>query len=92
MTVYALILNVNVVLGGRYVSVSDMVVELIVEFDVPLPLKRSSYTMITPFGTDGGLHDTVSCVTDEVADRLDTGPGTVQPCMLCGNTQIEYDK
>ena len=77
MMVYALTLNVNVVLGGRYVSVSDMVVELIVEFDVPLPLNRSSYTMITPFVTEGGLHETVSCVTVLVADRLDTGPGTV---------------
>ena len=84
--VYALTLNVNVVLGGRCDSISGMVVELIVEFDVPLPLNRSSYTMITPFGIDGGLHDTVSCVTDVVADRLDTGPGTVKPCKSFGNT------
>ena len=76
MMVYALTLNVNVVLGGRCLSVSGVVVELIVEFDVPLPLNRSSYTMITPFDTNGGLHETVSCVTAVVADRLDTGPGT----------------
>ena len=79
MMVYALTLNVNVVLGGRALSVSAVVVELTVEFNVPLPLNRSSYTMITPFGTDGGLHETVSCVTAVVADRPDTGPGTVQP-------------
>ena len=79
MMVYALTLNVNVVLGGSCVSVSGMVVELTDEFVVPLPLNKSSYTMITPFGTDGGFHETKSCVTAVVADRLDTGPGTVQP-------------
>ena len=83
MMVYALTLNVNLVLGGRCDSISGEVVELIVDFDVPLPLNRSSYTMITPFGMDGGLHETLSCVTAVVADRVDTGPGTVQPCMHC---------
>ena len=33
--------------------------------------------MITPLGLEGGFHVTVSCVTVVVADRLDTGPGTV---------------
>ena len=75
--VYALTPNVNLVLGGRCLSVSGMVVELTDEFVVPLPLNRSSYTMTTPFGTDGGFHETMSCVTAVVADRLDTGPGTV---------------
>ena len=91
MMVYALTLNVNTVLGGRCVSNSRVVVELIDEFVVPLPLNRSSYTMITPFGTEGGLHETVSCVTAVVADRLDTGPGTVQPyyaCCVAINTHI----
>ena len=74
---------IHVVLGGRYVSVSGMVVELTDEFVVPLPLNRSSYTMITPFGTEGGLHETVSCLTPMVADRLDTGPGTVEPYACC---------
>ena len=50
---------------------------LTVKLIVPLPLKRSSYTMITPLGSEGELHEILSCVTDEVADRLDTGPGTV---------------
>ena len=91
MMVYALTLNVNVVLGGRCVSVSGVVVELIVDFDVPLPLKRSSYTMITPFDTDGGLHETVSCVTAEVADRQDTGPGTVRTTMHACHVAIHIN-
>ena len=33
--------------------------------------------MMTPLGSEGGLHEMVSCTTSGVADRSDTGPGTV---------------
>ena len=82
MMVYALTLNVTTVLGGRSLSVCCVADVLTVVVDelhkhTSLKLKRSSYTMISPLGSEGGLHETVSCVTAVVADRLDTGPGTV---------------
>ena len=33
--------------------------------------------MITPLGSEGGVHETVSCTIPDVADKPDTGPGTV---------------
>ena len=33
--------------------------------------------MMTPLDSEGGLHEIVSCTTPGVADRSDTGPGTV---------------
>ena len=33
--------------------------------------------MMTPLGSEGGLHEMVSCTAPGVADRSDTGPGTV---------------
>ena len=36
------------------------------------------YIVIRPLGSKGGLHEMVSCTTPGVADRPDTGPGTVQ--------------
>ena len=33
--------------------------------------------MMTPLGSKGGVHDTLSCTIVEVADKPDTGPGTV---------------
>ena len=33
--------------------------------------------MMTPLGSEGGVHETVSCTIPEVADKPDTGPGTV---------------
>ena len=36
------------------------------------------YIVIRPLGSEGGLHEMVSCTTPGVADRPDTGPGTVQ--------------
>ena len=49
--------------------------------------------MMTPLGSEGGLHEMVSCTTPGVADRLDTGPGAVEDtntenCM--GHTGMEY--
>ena len=33
--------------------------------------------MITPLGSEGGVHETVSPTISKVADKPDTGPGTV---------------
>ena len=83
MMVCAQTLNVKNVFGGRPLSMccvadvlTDAVDELHKHFSL-LKLKRSSYTMITPLGSEGGFHERVSCVIAGVADRLDTGPGTV---------------
>ena len=37
---------------------------------------------MTPLGTEGGIHDVVSCTTCGDADRFDTRPGAVQEHML----------
>ena len=53
---------------------------------LPLLLEHTSHAMMTPLGSEGGLHEMVSCITPRVADKLDTGPGTVQEHI---NTHIE---
>ena len=36
------------------------------------------YILIQTLGSEGRLHEIVSCTTPGVTDRSDTGPGTVQ--------------
>ena len=81
MMVYALTLNVTIVLGGRSLNMYCLTVVLTVVVDElhehsSLTLNRSLYAMITPLGSEGELHKRVSCITAVVADSLDTGPGT----------------
>ena len=76
MMVYALILYVTTVLGERSLSVS-CVADVLVKLNTPLLLEYTSYAMMTPLGSEGGLHEMVSCTASWVADRSDTGPGTV---------------
>ena len=81
MMVYALTLNVTIVLGGRSLNTYCLTVVLTIVVDElhehsSLTLNRSSYAMTTPLGSEGELHKRVSCVTAVVADSLDTGPGT----------------
>ena len=54
------------------------VADVLVQLNTPLLLEHTSYTMMAPLGSEGGLHEMVSCTTPGVADRPDTGPGTVQ--------------
>ena len=75
MMVYALTLNVATVLGGRSLSVC-CVADVLVQLNTPLLLVHTSYAMMTPFGSEGGVHETVTDILSEVADKPDTGPGT----------------
>ena len=61
MVVYALTLKVTSVSGGKFISVW-FVTEVLVQINFLLMLKQTSYSMITPFDSNGGLHDKLKFV------------------------------
>ena len=75
MMVYALTLNVTAVSGGKYVSVR-FVSDVLVQVKVSLKLEQTSYTVTTPFISNGGLHDNMKFVNAAFIFRSNTAPGT----------------
>ena len=76
MMVYALTVNVTAVLGGKYVSVW-FVSDVLVQVKLLLKLEQTSYTVTTPFISNGGLHDNIKFVNVAFIFRSNTAPGTI---------------
>ena len=83
MIVYALTLNATSVSGGKFVSVW-FVSGVLVQIKNLLRLEQTSYSMINPFDSNGGLHDSVKFVNVEFIVRLNTSPGTFK--LICTKT------
>ena len=75
MMVYALTLNITTVSGGKSVSVW-LVSDVLKQIRGLLRLKQTSYSITTPFNSDGGLHDRVNFVKVVFIVRSNTVPGT----------------
>ena len=65
MMVYAVTAIETKVSGGMFISVS-FVADVLVQLNISLSelSEQTSYTIITPFNSSGGLHDSVNSVTD----------------------------
>ena len=62
MMVYAVTAIETKVSGGMFISES-FVADVLVQISISLS-EQTSYTIITPFNSSGGLHDSVNSVTD----------------------------
>ena len=75
MMVYALTLKITSVSGGKFVSVW-FVHDVLVQINFLLMLEQTSYSVITPFDSNGGLHDNLKPVNVEFTVSSNTSPGT----------------
>ena len=76
MMVYALTLNVASVSGEKFISVW-FVSDVLVHIKVSLMLEQTSYSIITPFISNGGPHDSIKFVNVVFIVRSNTAPGTL---------------